>query len=172
MGVPFVQSGYNRIAGDFYPTIDDRCINGLLHHVKPAGLIVDPCAPDGSGIVDQLTAAGFDAVGLPDAMGEFIGEWIITNPPYDRRIVDKIIRRQLDRLEAGEFRGMAVLLRSGFDHAKSRKWLFDSPLYAGQIKLRFRPFWSQDRKASPIHNYVWHLWQIDMAGAPVVLYAG
>jgi hypothetical protein len=137
-------------------------------------LIVDPCAPNGSGIVDQLRAAGFNAVGLPDAMGEFSGDWIITNPPYDRRIVDKIMTRQIERVAAGEFAGFASLNRAGFDFAKSRVDMFaNCPQYFGQIKLLFRPYWTESRKAQPIHNYCWHIWIGKReTESPAVLYVG
>jgi hypothetical protein len=48
--------------------------------------------------------------------------------------------------------------------------MFDHPYYYGQIKLRFRPWWSEERTAQPIHNYVWHVWRWNEAG-PRVLYA-
>lgn len=169
--VPFVHSNFERVPNDFYPTIDSRCVYGFLEHFTPDGLCVDVCAPDGSGIVDTLKTCGHNAEGLPDAFAENISaQWIVTNPPYKRGLVDEIINRQIQRVEQGEVNGLAVLLRSNFDFAKGRKAMFDSPLYFGQIKLRFRPWWSESREAQPIHNYVWQLWKAG-ASNPVVLFA-
>ena len=156
---PYVHSNYERVPGDHYPTIDKRCIYGLLEYFEPKGLSVDVCAPDGSGIIDTLKECGFRGECKGDAFADALSmEWIITNPPYERPLVDNIIRRQIQRLEAGEVYGLAILLRANFDFAKSRVDMFDHRLYAGQVKLRFRPWWSESRKAQPIHNYVWQLW--------------
>ncbi len=175
MTVPFVHSRFERVDGDFYPTIDPRCTYGFLEHFKPSWLCVDVCAPDGSGIVDTLAACGVLAEGRPDAFADGItAEWIVTNTPYtraDRVLVDRIINRQIRRVSEGDVEGIACLLRSNFDFAKSRRAMFrDNPLYYGQIKLLFRPWWSENREAQPIHNYVWHIWK-KHTGAQVVLYA-
>lgn len=161
----FVKSNYPRREGDFYPTVDSRCITALMETMPRlgAGLICDPCAPDGSGIVDSLLAAGFKAKGIGDAYKKSLPAgtlWVVSNPPYDRRVVGKIIQRQIDRIAAGELLGVAMLLRTGFDHAKIYSDLFNNcRYYAGQIKLTFRPRWIEDSTGSPIHNYVWHLWE-------------
>lgn len=170
MTEPFVQSNFERIPGDFYPTIDERCVDAFLQHFQPH-FVTDPCSPDGSGIVDTFIKRGYNAVGLVDAFCDFTTDWIITNPPYDRKIVDKIINRQIERVERREVTAMAVLLRSGFDFAKSRAAMFDHPMYYGQIKLRFRPWWSENREAQPIHSYVWQIWHKDTVGYPRVMYA-
>lgn len=171
MTVPFVHSNFERRPDDHYPTIDKRCVYGLLEHFTPAGPCVDVCAPAGSGIVDTLRECGYQASGIGDAFaGDIAAEWIITNPPYSRPLVDRIITRQIERIEAGRVYGLAVLLRSGFDFAKSRQAMFDHPNYAGQIKLRFRPWWTESRDKQPIHNYVWQVWTGD-ANCPLVRYA-
>jgi len=173
MNVPYVHSNYSRAADDFYPTIDERCIYGFLEHYQPAGLCVDICAPNGSGIVKTLNECGYRAIGLPDAFADNIrADWIVTNPPYSRPLVDEIITRQIKRVEALEVYGLAILLRANFDFAKSRVSMFSHPTYAGQIKLRFRPWWSESRKHQPIHNYVWQLWTADSTQKqPLVLFA-
>lgn len=172
MTEPFVHSNFDRVPDDYYPTIDPRCIYAFLEHFQPAGLCVDICAPTGSGIVNALASAGYDACGMTDAFAnEIKAQWIVTNPPYDRPLVDDIIRQQITRLETGQVGGLAVLLRSYFDHAKSRVDMFrDCPYYAGQIKLLFRPWWSDNRDKQPIHNFVWQIWlkEIDK---PVVMFA-
>ena len=201
----FVHSNFPRVPGDYYPTIDPRCVYGFLEHFQPRGLVVDTCAPQGSGIVNTLQKCGYQAEGLPDAFGLLPGgvEWIVSNPPYSRELVtmvfpkfpdlhiappdpesivgtrvlplvDAIILRAIRFVEDGRAMGAAFLLRSTFDHAKSRAFLFEHPHYWGQIKLRFRPWWSDDHSKQPIHNYVWHIWMIKglySQGVSVVRYA-
>lgn len=172
MKVPFVHSNFPRIQNDNYQTIDKRCIYAFLQHFQPT-LSVDICAPNGSGIVDTLNECGYKALCIPDAfVDKLSAEWIVTNPPYSRPLVDKIIRRQIQRLDTLEIIGIAMLLRSGFDFAKTRCDIFDHKYYAGQIKMRFRPWWTKSRAKQPIHNYVWQLWTYEAQyNSPVVLYA-
>ena len=174
MAVPFVHSNYQRKAGDFYPTLDPRCVWGFLEHYTPTGPVVDVCAPAGSGIVTELANCGIIAACGSDAFAEVVpAQWIVTNPPYDRALVDGIINRQIKRVDSEQVYGLAVLLRATFDHAKSRRAMFqDNRLYAGQIKLLFRPWWSDSRKKQPIHNYVWQIWtQSAVITNPIVMFA-
>lgn len=180
----FVKSNYPRIPNDFYPTVDKRCVYSFLEHFQPRGLCVDPCAPQGSGIVDTLQACGYHAMGLPDAFKGFSAEWIVSNPPYSRQLVtvllpglgmigkaapeekslplvDAIISAGIRAVELGTVRHAAYLLRSNFDFAKSRGDMFsECEYYCGEIKMRFRPRWKEYHKGDdgPIHNFSWHIW--------------
>jgi hypothetical protein len=154
----FFASNFPRIADDDYKTIDTRTVDGLLYHVNLEGRIVDPCADQGSGIVNYLLQRGYDAHCVADAFSDFQADWIVTNTPYKRSKIDRIINRQIDRVYRGEAKGVAVLVRSIFDFAKTRRPMFTSPLYDGQINLCFRVFWFESRDMEPKHNYVWHLW--------------
>lgn len=162
MTVPYVHSKYKRIEDDNYQTVDKRCVKGLVETTFIHGKVIDVCSPNGSEIVNALRELGHEAYGYDDAfIGLVLGSWIITNPPYKKGIVDEIVWRQIQRVEKGEVVGFAVLLRTNFDHAKTRKGMFSHPLYFGQVKLCFRPYWTEERKHSPIHNYVWHIWRGD-----------
>jgi hypothetical protein len=167
----YVKSNYDRIPDDDYKTIDTRCVDGLLSCVGIFGTVVDCCAPTGSEIINRIAVLrpnqGTKCVG--DAFSNFSADWIVTNPPYKKGIVDKILWRQIERVEAGEVIGFATLMRSNFDYAKSRMTMFCRDSYYCQVKLLFRPYWSTERKASPIHNYVWHVWRAHL-GNPTVLY--
>ncbi len=169
MTVPYVHSGYERRADDNYQTLDSRCIDALLATWPVTGRIVDCCAPQGSGIVDRLVALGHDAHGAADAFGDFKADWIVTNPPYKRGLVDEIAEAAIARVRERETQGAAFLMRANWDFAASRAGLFDRRWYAGQTRMRFRPYWSAERKSSPIHNFVWHVWQ-STDGEPVVRY--
>lgn len=154
----FFESNFERVEGDFYPTIDTRTIDGLLDKVNLYGRIVDPCADEGSGIVDYLVQKGYDAICVSDAFSEFEADFAVTNPPYLRDKVDRIVYAQIDRVRRSEVRGFASLHRSIFDFAKGRQPMFTDPLYSGKINLCFRVWWSDARDQEPKHNYVWHLW--------------
>lgn len=171
MSKPYVHSGYDRIAADNYQTIDARCVEALMATWPIAGKIVDVCSPMGSGIVEHMNdMGGVIASGAEDAFAPVDADWIITNPPYDRRLVDKIVSAQVERVRRGEVQGFATLMRSNWDYAKGRASLFDNRLYAGETKMRFRPWWSEDKTASPIHNFSWHVWHRMATGDPVKRY--
>ena len=97
---------------------------------------------------------GRDASGVPDAFGEFEASYIVTNPPYGRGVVDTIAEATIARVRSGQVLGVAMLMRANWDLAQRRANLFALPEYAGQIRMRFRPWWSEERKAQPIHNFV------------------
>ena len=167
--VPFVHSRYARRADDHYPTIDGRCVQALVETWPIGGVIVDCCAPQGSGIVDWLCDHGHDArcAGTVDFSGH--ADWIVTNPPYKRGLVDEIARQAVHHCQQGRVQGVALLMRPIWDLAACRTGLFDLSLYRGQTRLQFRPWWSEERKAQPIHNFVWHVWA-QGEGDPVVKY--
>lgn len=178
---PFVKSNYPRRKNDHYPTIDSRCVDALLNSgVSQFNYIWDCCSINGSGILDRLrflnriVYQGKNAY-TPNPFPKKRIDWIISNPPYKRGEVDKIIAAQVERIKSGQINGVAMLLRTGFDHAKSYQYLFRyCPQYAGQIKLTFRPIWIKGKqKASPIHNYAWHIWNqlAESQDAPFVLYS-
>lgn len=153
-------SAFERREDDNYPTIDERCLDGLLHyHPEIGGVLVDPCSRGGSALVDQLRARGMSAIGLDDAFAECEGDWLITNPPFKRAMVDRVVRHQIERVSSGKFHGLAVLVRSNWCYAKSREDIFNSRLYAGDVRLAFRVWWTEARDQEPKHNYVWHIWR-------------
>ena len=170
----FVKSKFERLENDNYQTLDARCVKALVERLSvPYDMsYIDCCAPNGSGIVTHLTSLGFNARGVPDAFAdEIVGDWIVSNPPYKRNIVDKIIYRQLQRIVDNQVGTVAMLLRTGFDHAKTRYPMFGgNHRYCGQLKMLFRPKWFEDGDKTPIHNYVWHLWDKNWNKPPQVWY--
>lgn len=170
---PYVHSNYARVSDDDYKTIDPRCIQALMDSYPVWGYVIDCCAPTGSGIVDDLCRLGVRAVGKDDAFAPvYFPDWIVTNPPYKKNIVDKIVWHQIHRLESQEvISGVAILVRNNWDFAKGRYELFTHPFYAGQIHMLFRPVWMKEKKHSPIHNFVWHIWRrTDIQSHPEVWY--
>ncbi len=158
--VPFVHSGYERKENDDYQTVDKRCVLALVESVPLFGECVDICGSHGSGIVNALREYRHDAYAAPEAFARHEEyEWIVTNPPYDRKVVNKYVEHALAHVQEGLVVGAAFLMRANWDFAASRAKFFDSPLYAGQVRMRFRPWWTEERSAQPIHNYVWHIWE-------------
>lgn len=174
MKKPYVQSNYKRIDDDDYKTIDPRCVQALMETQPVWGYVIDCCAPSGSGIVEELCKRNVRAVGMPDAFGAFHNpDWIVTNPPYTKKVVDEIVWHQIQRIELGNvLAGVCILVRNNWDFAKSRYSLFTHPFYLGQIHMMFRPLWIKGKKKhEPIHNYVWHIWRgADLPSTPSVWY--
>jgi hypothetical protein len=94
---------------------------------------------------------------------------ILTNPPYD--IAPEFIRRALALMEPSRGQVM-MLLRTDFDHAKTRRNLFaDCPAFAKKLVLTKRIRWFQDeRTASPSFNHAWFLWDWKHVGPPTLAY--
>jgi hypothetical protein len=121
--------------------------------------------------VDYLKQKSYDAICVGDAFSDFEASWVVTNTPYKRSQVDRIIYAQIERVRRGEVKGAAFLLRSIFDFAKTREPMFTDPLYSGKIHLCFRVFWSDARDMEPKHNYVWHVWAPGIKLPPSYYYA-
>lgn len=160
---PFTESNYARRDFDHYPTIDTRCSKALLN--TWGDCITTPA-------VDVCTMKG-EPTPLPAVSGtvrDMLGAYrtVITNPPYKRGLVDQIVGDIVDAVNDGHIDFAAVLLRISWDCAKTRRHLFKKS-FAGKTILLFRPYWSEERKATPIHNYQWLCWKKD-TGSPVVKY--
>lgn len=168
--IPYVHSRFQRKESDHYPTIDSRCVQALVDTWIISGVVVDCCAPQGSGIVDELNRLGcVRAVCADDVLYMDPADWIVTNPPYKRGLVDTIATDIVAKVRTGAVRGAALLMRANWDLAACRAELFADPLYRGQTRMRFRPFWSDDRKAQPVHNFSWHIWSPG-SGEPIIRY--
>jgi hypothetical protein len=93
---------------------------------------------------------------------------IITNPPYE--LATEFIERSLAFQRA--FRGIvAMLLRTDFDHAKTRQHLFGGhPAFAKKVVLTKRIKWFEDSMGSPSFNHAWFIWDWQHQGAPTLAY--
>ena len=70
---------------------------------------------------------------------------------------------------------VAMLLRTDFDHAKSRSHLFrDCPAFAQKLVLTKRIVWFADDngkpKGSPSFNHCWMIWDWNHCGPPTIAY--
>lgn len=69
-----------------------------------------------------------------------------------------------------------MLLRTDFDHAKTRRHLFaDCPAFAKKVVLTKRILWFTPEPGakgkSPSENHAWWIWDWQHRGAPTVGYA-
>jgi hypothetical protein len=96
---------------------------------------------------------------------------VVTNPPYKRPDVDDITARLIQHVRQGDIDLAAILVRSAWDCAKSRAGYWDKP-FAGVVRLQFRPIWFEERKAAPIHNFQWLIWDRRHRVLPVIRFAG
>lgn len=92
---------------------------------------------------------------------------IITNPPYEN--AKNFIEHALDIGKAdGIF--IAMLLRTDYDHAKTRHHLFpDCSAFAKKVVLTKRIVWFEGGK-SPSFNHAWFCWDWSHSGPPTISY--
>jgi len=66
---------------------------------------------------------------------------------------------------------VAMLLRTDFDHAKTRQFLFSGcPPFSKKLVLTKRIQWFEDSKGSPSFNHAWFIWDWKHQGAPTLAY--
>lgn len=99
---------------------------------------------------------------------------IVTNPPYD--LADKFIERSLRYFENSRVGKIAMLLRTDYDHAKSRSHLFRyCPAFQTKLVLTKRIMWFApepgEKGKSPSFNHAWYIWDWQHEGPPTIGYA-
>jgi hypothetical protein len=170
-------SGYERRERDLYETpawVTDALIPHLpdwrtceLYNPE----IWEPAAGGGKMAV-ALRAHGFEVRESDIATGmDFLQvinppcdlDAIITNPPY--ALATEFIEHAIDM--ARPSKGLvAMLLRTDFDHAKTRQHLFSKcSVFAKKIVLTRRIVWFEGPGASPSFNHAWYIW--DHGNPPV-----
>lgn len=93
---------------------------------------------------------------------------IVTNPPYDQ--AQKFIEHALELMKPNGI--VAMLLRTDFDHAKTRRHLFaDCSSFWAKIVLTKRIKWFENSKGQPSFNHAWFIWQILNYETPTIRYA-
>jgi hypothetical protein len=168
-------SGYERKERDLYET-PAWVTEALLSHLPSPDEIPNVLEPAcGSGkMVAVLELAGYNVHGDDIETGadflnfnwEYNGLWnaIITNPPYE--LAREFIEKALASTDH-----VAMLLRTDFDHAKTRASLFgDCPQFAKKVVLTRRIKWFEDSKGSPSFNHAWFIWDHAHQGAPTLAY--
>jgi len=132
--------------------------------------MTEPACSSGK-MVAALRQAGFDVVGSDITQGvDFLGQApetgvgaIITNPPY------ALAREFIEALHFDDIRIVAMLLRTDFHHAASRRHLFaDCAMFAKKVVLTKRIRWFEDSYGSPSFNHCWMIWDRQHRGPPTV----
>jgi hypothetical protein len=169
------ESGYERKELDVYETpawVTDCLID--LGHIPE--FIWEPAAGSGQ-MVRALRAQDYAVYESDIATGEdFLMRKeapvgcgaIVTNPPYNlaRAFIEHALA--LTRPFNGT---VAMLLRTDYDHAKTRQHLFgDCGTFRHKLVLTRRIKWFEDSKGSPSFNHAWFVWDWTYAGAPTISY--
>mgnify|MGYP003653906268 CR=1 FL=1 len=166
------RSDFARIPRDFYPT-PESAVLPLLPHLEYGAAFVEPCAGDGA-LVQHLEAAGMscqwaydiepradfvdqrDALAIDrDQCGGTSADYIITNPPWDRKLLHPMI-------EAFSYAQPAWLLfDADWMHTKQSApftHLLRKVVSVGRVK------WIPDSKMTGKDNCAWHLFDATSNG--------
>ena len=166
---------YERLTGDFYPTPAWVTLC-LLDTVPLRGIVLEPCA--GQGAMAKVIAdaghqviatdliehdscifpivSGVDALRAPLPAGV---QTILSNPPYRRDLLPRLVERWLEILNPVGGK-LCLLLRSLWGESQSGQALTTRhPAYAGRVKLPRRIRWfagtDADKGDSPRHDHCW-----------------
>jgi len=181
-------SEYERKERDLYET-PEWVTEALVSHLRfvNGAVIWEPAAGNGrmAGVLRAMFPNVYSSDIEPnpnlDESGDFL-RWrtpafragvIITNPPYE--LATEFCEHAIRLMEPRQGT-VAMLLRTDFDHAKSRTHLFrDCPAFAKKLILMKRIVWFADEngkpKASPSYNHSWFLWCHKHEGPPTIGYA-
>lgn len=169
-------SGYDRIERDAYFT-PEWVTQALIPHMpKEVHTIMEP-ACGAMKMVLPLRDAGFvvDAYDIESGSNFFertdaYCDAIITNPPYVH--ATEFVEHALHLMQPNTG-VVAMLLRTDFDHAKTRAHLFaNHSAFSKKLVLTKRITWFEEagRKAAPSYNHAWFIWDWANYSAPVIAY--
>jgi len=167
-------SGYARKERDCYET-PEWVTSALLPHIPDRiKAIWEPACGSGKMMRVLQTKFGVHGSDIDDGRDFFAGDLpvvydaIITNPPYKlaTEFLNMAIHLTNDRLGF-----VAMLLRTDFDHAKSRGRYFSySRIFAKKLVLRRRIKWFENSTGSPSFNHAWFMWDWKQNGPPTIAY--
>lgn len=169
------ESGYERKELDLYET-PAWVTDALRGHLpRTAEVIWEPAAGSGK-MVGAMRAWGADVLASDISQGKDFFDFttatasdaIITNPPYtDAR---RFIEHALETTRSNSSM-VAMLLRTDFDHAKTRQHLFSGcKQFAKKLVLTKRIKWFEDSKGQPSFNHAWFVWDWKHSGPPTLAY--
>jgi hypothetical protein len=171
-------SGYERKERDLYET-PAWVTDAVVGYIDTKRVIWEP-ASGGGKMVAALERHGFDVYASDIESGEdFLSsdtcftpspQAIVTNPPY--ALAREFIEHALTLMKPHT--GMvAMLLRTDFDHAKTRRHLFgDCPQFWTKLVLTKRIKWFEDSKGQPSFNHAWFIWDWQKYSGPPTLAYG
>jgi hypothetical protein len=170
------ESGYERKERDVYETpawVTD-CLIAVAHMPR---FIWEPAAGSGQmvralrshnhAVYESDISTGEDFLMRQDA--PFWCEAIVTNPPYN--LAREFIEHALALMEPLDGT-VAMLLRTDYDHAKTRQHLFGNcDAFRRKIVLTKRIKWFEDSRGAPSFNHAWFIWDWRHHGAAILSYA-
>ena len=165
-------SGYERKERDLYETpewvtlaLKPHLYEGIFHVWEPAcgsGKMVRALENLGYGVHGTDIDGGADF--LEQQAEPLAHEAIVTNPPYV--LAQEFIEHALEQPVSV----VAMLLRTDYDHAKSRLHLFHDPRFSKKVVLTKRIKWFEDSKGQPSFNHAWYIWETAHRGPPTLAY--
>jgi hypothetical protein len=166
-------SGYARKENDLYET-PGWVTEALLPHLGDVQSIWEPACGNGA-IVDHLVRRGIKSIDFTDITDgrDFLKEGprpveaIVTNPPYG--LAKEFIEHAIAIMPPDG--RVAMLLRTDYDHAKTRQHLFSGcRQFAKKLVLTKRIVWFESEKAAPSFNHAWFIWDWKHKGPPTLAY--
>ena len=163
-----------RISGIWEPASGEGAMANVLRERAKTTVIATDIRP-GNGMpthTESIDFLDYSAAGAPEHLWRY--QAIISNPPF--HLAQQFIKRALD-LTYRKQGFVAMLLRTDFDHAKTRRHLFaDCGAFAKRIVLTKRIVWFVDPltgkpKASPSENHSWFCWDHTHRGPAEIAYS-
>jgi len=167
------RSNFKRVERDYYPT-PYKAVEPLLPHLD-GGMFIEPCAGDGR-LVDHLESNGLrcymatdiepmrDDIGKTDAFDIhhiYGAGCIITNPPWDRKILHPMISH------FAELAPTWLLFDADWMHTKQsaeHMKLCRKIVSVGRVK------WIEGSKMTGKDNCAWYLFDINYIGCTTEFY--
>lgn len=155
------RSTFDRIPRDFYPT-PAEAVAPLLRHLEYGAMFAEPCAGDGALIraleaggasciealdIEPRTPIAYQADAL-DWSPDPSADWIITNPPWDRKVLHPMIQH------FAAMRPTWLLFDADWMHTKQAAPML--PLLRCIVSVG-RVKWIPDSKMTGKDNCAWHL---------------
>jgi hypothetical protein len=175
------ESGYARKERDLYET-PEWVTEALFPHLPRRPTFIWEPAMGGGKMVRAFSNNGLNWYGSDiDSGDDFLlftrapnddVDAVITNPPYE--LGPEFCEHALKLMEpVGGL--VAMLMRTDFDHAKTRSHLFrDSPAFAKKVVLTKRIVWFEpepgSKGKSPSFNHAWFIWDWQHFGPPTIGY--
>ncbi len=169
-------SGYERKERDLYET-PEWVTDCIVDYIDPDSHVWEPACGSGK-MVRALNKRWTDVYGSDIETGhDFLKcncmpsphtTVIVTNPPYvfAREFIEHALR--LTKPVEGV---VAMLLRTDFDHAKTRQHLFgECDQFHLKVVLTKRIKWFEDSKGQPSFNHAWFVWDWQNVGVPELAY--
>jgi hypothetical protein len=169
------ESGYDRVERDLYETPEWVTAALLAEGFRKPNVVWEPACGSGKMLrmLEMLDAEVY-GTDIHETGDDFLSlvhspaDAIITNPPYE--LATEFVEHALTlaKPSAGQ---VMMLLRTDFDHAKTRAGLFaQCPAFAKKIVLTKRIRWFEDSKGSPSFNHAWFIWDHQHNGPPTLAY--